>query len=824
MRPHHVRLALCLLLASACGGENPAITDSRAALAAGDVSRAEAALSADSSFEADELRREIARVKDERRTTDVKVRDLVANAQSDPVEARLRLEDLRKSVRDATARAQVERTLNELDGILAQKAADARARAEREAHVEYSASSQPAPLATQVRSSIALKEWVAALDALAKLESEQGDSKEVAALRKQIQNGARDDAEALAAQARKFEDEDGLTRSVEYLDRESVRFPDVPDYAIVHRLHQDMRQRKAARDQRNEGIEPTNVPERVASTPAQPRDPQRSAPKPPTAAAPAGASADDLVAMARKAAEQGDLALAQQHWMAASTLVEPGNLRDDYVGEAQDLRARLALRSEIRDSFKLAPSLLGDLGITAVDERGWTERDKQYAWGAIALDQLQRVATKLDVSKLARRGVVCEVLRSADAAARERCIVEVAHMVERGEIQPADAANLVSRARGGIGTSERYLLVKGQWVTPRELEAEAKRAQLAQLEKALLRANSEQRDAALHDLIAANDDKFLAHVLAERAQESVKQLEHVKVLDQLGEMSKTRRELDDARKAALALIFDEKVYFYPYNPPEPPNTEGDYARAQRRVDELVNAVRAVWKNDRAVRVTKEFRAAVDDFQWCAAKCGELNIAFELDGKVPAYALCIAPELESVTLREFAWDRGEAANLATWRKTEAHNEATWKEIDAKKLALEPAAIPDVAEREQVRITNEYRVMFGRCALAWNAKLELAAQGHSDYMANTGDFNHFEKDPARKTPFDRMKLAGYPRGDGENLAMNGGDPKSAHDGWCHSSGHHRNILDAGHRDMASALTSNYWTQNFGVGMPASGEVEK
>jgi uncharacterized protein YkwD len=42
----------------------------------------------------------------------------------------------------------------------------------------------------------------------------------------------------------------------------------------------------------------------------------------------------------------------------------------------------------------------------------------------------------------------------------------------------------------------------------------------------------------------------------------------------------------------------------------------------------------------------------------------------------------------------------------------------------------------------------------------------------------------------------------------------DPASAHDGWAHSSGHHRNLLMAGHREMASSLVSLYWTQNFGA----------
>jgi uncharacterized protein YkwD len=144
---------------------------------------------------------------------------------------------------------------------------------------------------------------------------------------------------------------------------------------------------------------------------------------------------------------------------------------------------------------------------------------------------------------------------------------------------------------------------------------------------------------------------------------------------------------------------------------------------------------------------------------------------------------------------------------------AYNESHWTALDSDK-EVDAALFPNVAEREQVRITNRYRMLMGRRAVAWNPRVQVAAQGHSEYMANTGDFGHFEQgDPKRHSPFDRMKLAGYPKGASENCAMIGGDPQGAHDGWLHSSGHHRNILMSGHREMASASASNYWTQNFG-----------
>jgi len=116
---------------------------------------------------------------------------------------------------------------------------------------------------------------------------------------------------------------------------------------------------------------------------------------------------------------------------------------------------------------------------------------------------------------------------------------------------------------------------------------------------------------------------------------------------------------------------------------------------------------------------------------------------------------------------------------------------------------------------VRVTNRYRALLGRRALAWNPKIQAAAQGHADYMSLTGNFGHFEPDPARHGPAERLKLAGYPGGGSENCHMGDSGAEGAHLGWTHSSGHHRNLLIESHREMASGIAGPYWCQNFGAG---------
>ncbi|HLQ39038.1 MAG TPA: CAP domain-containing protein, partial [Planctomycetota bacterium] len=122
--------------------------------------------------------------------------------------------------------------------------------------------------------------------------------------------------------------------------------------------------------------------------------------------------------------------------------------------------------------------------------------------------------------------------------------------------------------------------------------------------------------------------------------------------------------------------------------------------------------------------------------------------------------------------------------------------------------------EVVEREQLHVTNAYRAMFRHRPLAVNLKLHTSARGHAEEMSKLGYFAHFSPTPGRRTPFDRMKLAGYESGVSENIALNDSAP-AAHDAWCHSSGHHRNLLNAQHTEFGIGALGRYWVQNFGQG---------
>ncbi len=254
--------------------------------------------------------------------------------------------------------------------------------------------------------------------------------------------------------------------------------------------------------------------------------------------------------------------------------------------------------------------------------------------------------------------------------------------------------------------------------------------------------------------------------------------------------------LEQTREQALALIFDEQKYFYPYR-----DRMREYAPVQQQVDKLVAAVRDAWASKasakpRADSSMEKLLAEVDDLRTEIEFLGGSAISLvERADKVRRYLG------RDLTVHNF---------FETPADLELHeyNARVMKENDGVKGPTDP-------EREQVRITNEYRMLFGhRRALRIDARLVESARGHSDDMARLGFFDHFSPVPGKRGPDDRVRLAGYPAaGCSENIAMAGGSPESAHTGWIHSSGHHRNLLSPAWVEMGSGLSGRLWTQNFG-----------
>ncbi|MBL4769661.1 MAG: CAP domain-containing protein [Planctomycetes bacterium] len=376
---------------------------------------------------------------------------------------------------------------------------------------------------------------------------------------------------------------------------------------------------------------------------------------------------------------------------------------------------------------------------------------------------------------------------------------------------------------------------------PAALHQEGEATEVELLQAALIKAKSiKARDAAFDQLMAIAEFGFeaeeaISEALAHRWLHAWSVVTKGGFLRKLEKLAEKRTELDETRKAALALIFDEQRYFYPYTQPQvSAKKAAQYPAVKREVLALAKEVRDVWARSPKVKVPKATKAALLEIQWILAHKNLVQVDLVLPEQQPEWLQYLPANTDSdtITFTNFAMTAVESVRLLRDAKALAYNERVWQAQKStqkgkhkkkrKRAPADPKAhnIALEIEREQVRITNRYRMTMGHPAVTWDATLQAATHMHSDYMAQTGEFSHYEKDPARKTPFDRMGLLGYDQGASENCSNGRGHPQDAHEGWMGSSGHHRNLLMRSHLQMASASNGPYWTQNFGRGQ----DVEK
>ena len=277
----------------------------------------------------------------------------------------------------------------------------------------------------------------------------------------------------------------------------------------------------------------------------------------------------------------------------------------------------------------------------------------------------------------------------------------------------------------------------------------------------------------------------------------VESVESSKQAKQVERVREAYAKLEAARDYALELIFDEVKYFYPYR-----DRMKEYMPVKLEVDRRVKAVEAEW--DSTVKAHPK-RDAKFDAQLERAESLRIEIQYlgsstqELEDRLDAVTMYLDHEL---TVRSF-FESQEDLDLHAYNKA----------VMAENAVKDTVATDD--EREQVRITNDYRIMMGhRRALRIQDQLTLAARGHSEDMSRLGFFDHFSPVPGKRAPADRIRAEGYPlAGASENIHRGSGDPMGAHLSWRGSSGHHRNLLMPSWWEMGTGRDGRNWTQNFG-----------
>ena len=374
-----------------------------------------------------------------------------------------------------------------------------------------------------------------------------------------------------------------------------------------------------------------------------------------------------------------------------------------------------------------------------------------------------------------------------------------AHLVQDGE--PVDDGSEPWQALADQLVAAKKPKDRDKHFAP--LEAEAKENPVAA--QILAKALNVRWDRAMDKLVAAKLEKKFARLLGQR------------------------EKLDGARKNALSLIEDPNRYFYPYRQPDvPADKAAQYPKVQAEVSKRIRTLEKVWEKSAKVKLSKSHLAALEDARWLQSKKRLAYKPLEAPKALPEWVLLLPIDVPQINLTNLALNSSEAFRLERDRKVAAYNERIWQACkEPKRTKTEAdkktqAEFPSESEREQVRVTNQYRNMLGRPSLTWDPKLQAAAHNHSEYQSRTGEFGHYQKDPATRTPFQRMKLAGYNHGVSENCAKGSSDPAAVLANWMRSSGHHRNMIKADHTQMASAISGDIWTQNYGTGGGAEGEL--
>ena len=503
----------------------------------------------------------------------------------------------------------------------------------------------------------------------------------------------------------------------------------------------------------------------------------------------AKAAVDYAAAAADGAPAAGDLAL------------RAGRLRDLRTTWIEQLNAA---KSRLRD-LALSDAVTGSLA--SVDAERF-EFDVgpgakvRFLWSKIEADRLWVVLERLPRTSADERALAEWWVAWNEPA---RALAALARAVPGDpELARRDAA-LVAEARGIAVPEGGFALYDGRFLT-RDEEAEARlTAALESGKSAVVGAKPGAFSAAADGLSALGPRgrEALIAALRARTDANVKTAAASPLLKGAGlEAFRARlfAELELRRTAALALIMDEKKYPYPYAP--------DQETIQAEVDRLIDAVREVWRRPSALIFAAAGGAKPDP------ESAALAVLDADQALVAAAAKGFEVDLDPAVVRSEIDRLVAMSSYAPDAKTKKLLEDS-AEIEAYNLTR--TAVIGEYEREVHRLTNAYRLMMGRRSVMIDDRLVTAARGHSEEMSALKYFAHDSPTPGRKSPSDRAKLAGFGGGVSENIARGQPLPVNAVEGWIGSSGHHRNILGAGHTLLGVGYCENgrFWTQNFGRG---------
>ncbi|MHC5039246.1 MAG: CAP domain-containing protein [Planctomycetota bacterium] len=288
-------------------------------------------------------------------------------------------------------------------------------------------------------------------------------------------------------------------------------------------------------------------------------------------------------------------------------------------------------------------------------------------------------------------------------------------------------------------------------------------------------------------LLEEAGEKALKEALKERDKEFVRFDSHPEPLS-----ARLASEFKKLRDRIRRIVLNEALY------------TDKALETKAKVEEDVRRLRAMVKDPGALEILSlhpPLGRMIEDVSRLEKALADFRHAEERPPPKPSQALQTLQE--KIRARSFPFPENPHAkeNL----KISAYNE---KRANALSLYT--------IEREGIRAVNDYRDWIGLRRLRISASLYRAATKHSRAMVEHGFFSHTSPLKGLKTPYARIRKAGYDfKIAGENIARKKGgmSAQEALDAWIASPGHHRNLLRPELEDLGLAVNGEYWTLDLG-----------
>ncbi|MCB9870388.1 MAG: hypothetical protein H6836_07350 [Planctomycetes bacterium] len=652
-------------------------------------------------------------------------------------------------------------------------------------------------------------------------------------LMSKLRTDARDEMRELVGKAHAMRAAGRLADGVKLLQKEHLRFPSSGSLSLLSRelayLSAEAGIPTPARPKldRPRFVKPTPAP--VAKAPAGPapavaKQSGKAAPAPgpvgsgdhPAPAEDKGPLDKELIArtlddvQAAEAAGELDKAIALLDESAKYHEIYQPRISAYVAGIASELRQgralgeavaanQAALRNlQIKLDGQRVPVIKVDAQCVHFSQGG---KPAKLAWTRVPVEAVAALAAAAAVDARQRLAVAVLGYRRGEVEATETFLAGLV----TSDPRLAPEVNLViARGRGEKVDARGYRLVDKKFVAERFLAVDKLAAQFGRtLVRAIGKKAAERREL-MNTCRASKEpgaDDALVLALRQQMEALVTKLQRSPIERSLARLGEKRASLDAARKYAKDLIYDTEKYFYPYKPPAVSGERAsEYMKVQKEVDVRVAAVRKLWLDKATVPISANLKKDIDALLWFEHELEQLGEVTERALRRVEWVRTIPP-VAAVSIRNYCADADECERLVHYMRIGEFNEQLSSSLSA-------------GEVTQVEVTNSYRMMFGHRPLAVSLKLHKAAHGHAMEMATLGYFSHTSPTEERRTPSQRMRLAGYEHGVSENIAR-GTSAEGAHVAWCHSSGHHRNLLNPLHTEFGVGNTGTYWVQNFGRG---------